>query len=118
MKTRIIVPVVLSLILSISLFAGSIAPEDAAKHIGEVATVEGKVVTVNVSKNSNVFLNFGGNYPNQKFTAFMSIKTAEIELISNAKQYEGKNIAVTGKIQIYKGKPEIVVTRKSQIVVK
>ena len=116
MKTRFIL-LVLSLV-SITSFAGSIAPEDAAKHIGEVATVVGKVDSVYVSKNSNAFLNMGGVYPKQAFTAFMSIKTAEIDLIANAKQYEGKNIAVTGKIQLYKGKPEIVVTRKGQIVVK
>ena len=60
----------------------------------------------------------GGVYPNQVFTAFMSIKTAEIELISNARQYEGKNIAVTGMIKLYKGKPEIIVNTKAQIVVK
>ena len=117
MNTRCI-SVVLSLLLSITAYAGSRPPEEAAKHIGEVATVEGKVFSVFISKNSNAFLNMGGDYPNQAFTAFMPIKSADIELISNAKQYEGKNVAVTGKIQLYKGKPEIVVTRKAQIVVK
>jgi len=115
MNTRCI-SVVLFLLLSITVFADTIPPEEAVNYIGKVKTVEGKVVTVNVSKHSNVFLNFGGSFPNQTFTAAILISNADLTLISNAKQYEGKIVAVTGTIKLYKGKPEILVTRGGQII--
>jgi hypothetical protein len=93
----------------------AIPPDDAARHVGETATVEGKVFSVFVSKKNNAFLNIGGDYPNQPFTAAMLAHSAESDLISNAKKYEGKTVAVTGKIQLYKGKPEIIVNSENQI---
>jgi len=58
----------------------------------------------------------GGAYPNQAFTAF--IPSGSAAQFSNAQQYDGRTIAVTGKIQLYKGKPEIIVTSPSQISAK
>jgi DNA/RNA endonuclease YhcR with UshA esterase domain len=55
----------------------------------------------------------GGKYPNQAFTAF--IPSANAAQFSNPQQYEGRTVAVSGKIALYKGKPEIVVTLPSQI---
>jgi DNA/RNA endonuclease YhcR with UshA esterase domain len=37
---------------------------------------------------------------------------------SNSRDYRGKTISVSGKITLYEGKPEIVVTSPSQINVK
>jgi hypothetical protein len=44
---------------------------EAAKHVGETATVVDKVANVFESKVGNVFLNFGARYPKQVFTAFI-----------------------------------------------
>jgi DNA/RNA endonuclease YhcR with UshA esterase domain len=55
----------------------------------------------------------GGAYPNQAFTAF--IPSGSAGQFSNPQQYEGKTVSVSGKIQLYKGKPEIVVTSPTQI---
>src|SRR5690242_9162237 len=41
---------------------------EAAKHIGETATVTDKVDSVHQSGKGNIFLNMGGKYPNQAFT--------------------------------------------------
>ena len=65
------------------------------------------------SGKGNIFLNMGGKYPNQAFTAFIPAGSAS--QFSNAQQYDGKTVAVTGKIQLYKGKPEIIVNSPSQI---
>ena len=62
------------------------------------------------------FLIMGGKYANQAFTAF--IPSAGASQFSNPQQYEGKTVAVSGKIALYRGKPEIVVTNVSQILTK
>jgi len=58
----------------------------------------------------------GGKYPNQAFTAFVPSSSAA--QFSNPQQYEGKTVAVSGKITLYRGKPEIIVTNVSQIIIK
>jgi DNA/RNA endonuclease YhcR with UshA esterase domain len=86
---------------------------DAAKHVGETATVTDRVDGVHQSGKGNIFLNMGGKYPNQAFTAF--IPSGSAGQFSNPQQYEGKTVSVSGKITLYRGKPEIVVTSSSQI---
>ena len=58
----------------------------------------------------------GGKYPNQAFTAF--IPSSSAAQFSNPQQYEGKTAAVSGKITLYHGKPEISITNVSQIIIK
>jgi DNA/RNA endonuclease YhcR with UshA esterase domain len=86
---------------------------EAAKHVGETATVTDKVDGVHQSGKGNIFLNMGGKYPNQTFTAF--IPSGGAAQFTNAQQYDGKTVSVSGKIQLYKGKPEIIVNSPSQI---
>ena len=89
---------------------------EAAKHVGEIATITDRVDGVHQSGKGNIFLNMGGKYPNQAFTAF--IPSGSSGLFSNPQQYEGKTVAVSGKIALYHGKPEIIVTNVSQIITK
>lgn len=91
-------------------------PQEAAKHVGETATITGGVDGVHQSGKSNIFLNMGGKYPNQAFTAF--IPSSSAAQFPNPQQYEGRTVAVSGKITLYKGKPEIIVNSPSQISVK
>jgi len=91
-------------------------PEEAAKHVGETATIKGRVDGFHQSGKGNIFLNMGGKYPNQAFTAW--IPSANVGQFSNPQQYEGKTAAVSGKISLYRGKPEIIVTNVSQIIIK
>ena len=89
---------------------------EAAKHVGEIATVTDRVDGVHQSSKGNIFLNMGGKYPNQAFTAFIPAGSAA--QFPNAQKYDGQTVAVSGKITLYKGKPEIIVTSPSQIVAK
>jgi hypothetical protein len=89
---------------------------EAAKHIGETAIVVDRVNGVHRSAEGNSFLNIGGKYPNQTFTAF--IPSGSSNQFPNLAQYDGKTVSVSGKIVLYRGKPEIVVTSPSQIVMK
>jgi len=58
----------------------------------------------------------GGKYPNQAFTAFIPSDSAA--QLPNPQQYERRTVSVSGKIALYKGKPEIIVNSPSQISVK
>src|SRR2546426_6265332 len=89
---------------------------EAAKHVGETAAVTDRVDGVHQSGKGNIFLNMGGKYPNQAFTAF--IPSASAAQFSQPQQYEGRRVSVSGKITLYHGKPEIVVTSPSQISTK
>ena len=89
---------------------------EAVKHVGEVATVTDRVDGVHQAGKGNIFLNMGGKYPNQAFTAW--IPSANAAQFSNPQQYEGKTVAVSGKITLYRGKPEIIVANVSQVLIK
>jgi DNA/RNA endonuclease YhcR with UshA esterase domain len=89
---------------------------EAARHVGETATVTDRVDGVHQSGKGNIFLNMSGKYPNQAFTAF--IPSANAAQFSQPQQYEGRTVAVSGKITLYRGKPEIIVTSPSQIATK
>jgi DNA/RNA endonuclease YhcR with UshA esterase domain len=89
---------------------------EAAKHVGETATVKDRVDGFHQSGKGNIFLNMGGKSPNQSFTTF--IPSASAAQFPQAQQYEGQTVAVSGRIELYKGKPEIKVTSPSQISAK
>src|SRR5262245_34560404 len=102
--------------LAIAQTPSNYTPQEAAKHVGETATVTGQVDGLHQSGKGNIFLNMGGKYPNQAFTAF--IPSASAGQFTNPQQYEGRTVSVSGKIELYKGKPEIKVTNLSQIIAK
>src|ERR1035437_4316291 len=89
------------------------SPAEAAKHIGETATVEGVVSSARELTSKQVFLNFGEPYQNHDFTA--------IVLPDGRKNFgdlvglNGKTVRVTGKIEDYRGKPEIKLTSPDQL---
>lgn len=90
---------------------------EAKDHIGEVATVCGKVVSANYAAGSRgqpTFLNLDKPYPNHIFTIVIwgenrtMFGRPEVE-------YRDKQICVTGKIQSYRGVPQIEARSPSQI---
>ena len=112
----LIVTVVLMATLSV-LAEKTLTAAEAKDHIGEQATVCGKVVSTRYaesSRGSPTFLNFDQPYPNQVFTLLIwgsdRSKFGDPET-----SYRGKRICVTGKISDYKGVPEIVANAPSQV---
>lgn len=86
---------------------------EAGLHVGEYATVRGEVSAVFESKKGNYFLNMGGQYPHQLFSAV--IFSSESSSFTDIEGFEGKTVEVTGKIKSYQGKPEIILDKPSQI---
>jgi hypothetical protein len=94
--------------------AGTIGPADARAHVGEAVTVEGTIDQVYTARRSGVtFLDMGGRYPNE---AFMGVTFADdASAFPNVHALEGKTVDITGKVQLYRGKPEIILRDAGQL---
>jgi len=98
-----------------------ITPGDASKHIGETKTVCGTVASTFYSvrsKGQPTFLNLDKPYPNQIFTVV--IWGPDRNKFKNSPEvfFKEKTICVTGQIETYRGKPQIIVRDPSQITIK
>ncbi|GGB17807.1 hypothetical protein GCM10011511_47020 [Puia dinghuensis] len=85
---------------------------DAGAHVGENVVVSAKVYGYKAFEGLTL-VNLGAAYPNQLLTVVLKgdVKDAYTGI-------EGKTVEATGKIILYKGKPEIVVTDAAHFVVK
>ncbi len=95
----------------------TISAEQASKHIGETATVCGKVVDARYASSSKgrpTFLNLDKPYPNQIFTVVIWGEDRD-KFGKPEEKYKDKYICVTGKIISYRGIPEIIAKDPSQI---
>jgi hypothetical protein len=108
----------LFLFLSMALLpavAETITAADAKNHIGEQATVCGKVAgekTATSSRGEPTFINLDSPYPNQIFTILVwrddRKNVGELPRV-------GSRVCASGVIQDYKGVPEIVVRGSGQL---
>lgn len=116
---KIVGPIVLILVALAPAVAqsGHITAAEAKNHVGEKATVCGKVVSARFAKESKgqpTFLNLDQPFPNHIFTIVVwgsdREKFGAIEV-----KYSVKEVCVTGKISNFQGKPEIAVDDPNQI---
>jgi DNA/RNA endonuclease YhcR with UshA esterase domain len=114
---------VLSLALALPAMAAHadpLAPEDAAKHVGEKATVCGIVAGAKYAAQTGgrpTFLDFGKPYPDTIFTALI-LGSDRPKFGTPEKTVQGKEVCVTGEIRLYNGKPEIILSDPKQLVAK
>ena len=91
----------------------------ARAHVGERATVCGIVKSARWASHSNrkpTFLNLDEAYPKQLFTVVIFEEHRARFTPPPEDRFKDKRICVTGKIEEFRGTPEIVVTAPSQIV--
>ena len=91
----------------------TISPRQAAHHVGEQATVKGRVVVVYTAPHGETYLNFGAEYPNQLFSVV--IDAAHADQFPKVHDLEGRVVKVSGVIKLHRGKPEIVVEKPDQL---
>lgn len=99
--------------------AECVSAVDAKNHVGKQVTVCGKVESSTYAqrtKGKPTFLNLDKAYPNQIFTIVIW-DTDRSKFGSPEIDFRGKNIKVTGKVELYKKLPEIIVNNPSQIVI-
>ena len=108
--------VILALLLALGAtpaMAETIAAADAAAHVGQTVTVEGTVSLIHQSAVGTVFLDIDGIYPANAFTAV--ILPADVAKFPEAFGLSGQKVDVTGTIQDYQGKPEIMLSTAGQL---
>ena len=91
---------------------GTIAAATAADHVGQSVTVEGIVAQVHIAERAT-FIDIGASYPDEDFVGV--IFPEDFGTFPNATALEGKTVDIGGTIQLYRGKPEIVLRSASQI---
>jgi DNA/RNA endonuclease YhcR with UshA esterase domain len=102
----------LAVLMATNAYAETVTPQDASHYAGSSVTVEGVVSQVSRS-GGTTFINFGGRYPNHVFYAV--ILRSDSGSFSNMQSLEGKQVAISGQIEFYKGKPQIVLRSPGQI---
>ncbi len=92
--------------------------EEAKSHVGDSVKICNKIFDTKYFQSANdpvTLLNMGDKYPNNPLS--IVIRSDARKLFKNPPEeyYKGAQVCVTGKIQIYKEKPEIVINRPEQI---
>ena len=90
---------------------------EAKDHVGDRATVCGKVVSTHYAKSSKgepTFLNLDEPYPHEVFTILIWGSNRE-KFGTPEDQFNGLKVCVTGKITSYRSRPETVASERAQI---
>jgi methylmalonyl-CoA mutase cobalamin-binding subunit len=113
---------ILGLILcsNILLSQTQIPIDSVSSYIGEHVKVCDKVADAfrPAGEGSITYLNFGGKYPNHKFTVVIFAKDLENFPFSPVETYKNQNVCVEGMAALYEEKPQIVAKFPDQIEVK
>jgi DNA/RNA endonuclease YhcR with UshA esterase domain len=98
-----------------------LTPAEAAQKVGEKVTVEMEVKSARKG-NGIAFLNSEADFKDEKnFTLFINragvekFKAAKIE--DPADHFKGKTVRATGKVALYRERPQIVIEDAAQIVI-
>jgi len=114
-------PFVLTLLLFISSFSFAqtiIKLEDVSKHIGDSVTVCGNVSGVRfleTAKNTPTFINLGQAFPNHTLTIVIWSDVRKQFETAPEVLFKDKEVCVTGRIELFREKPQIVLRRKEDM---
>ena len=90
--------------------------EDAKNHVGETVRICTKIYGGKYfERDTLTLLNAGGFYPDAPLTIVIR-GGARKEFNKPEEHYKGAEVCVTGKIEMFKNKPQIEVTSKTQLV--
>ncbi len=96
---------IFALFLGLPLHAITIPFDEASKHIGQEVIVTGKVSGVRTIASGMTFVNFGTRGAMDAFTAVGKPGVLDGEALT---VYEGKEVEVTGTVELYKDSAQIV----------
>jgi hypothetical protein len=94
--------------------------EELSNFIGDSVIVSGKVFGgryLSKSENAPTFLNVGGDFPNQLLTLVVWGKDRSNFKMSPEIAYKGRQVQVAGKVELHRGKPQIILYKDDQIVI-
>jgi len=102
------------LLFAPSLFAGDCIPiHEAGQHVGETKCVTGKVLRVKVGTKNVHFLDFCEDQMACPFTVV--IFSNDLKDVGDVRHLAGRTIEIRGAVKVYDGRPEIILSRISQI---
>lgn len=91
--------------------------KDVSKHVGDSITVEGKIYGVKIlsSPASPTLLDLGAAFPDQLLTIAVFPTYKSSNTVMPTEDNKGNVAKVSGKIELYKGRPQIVVRSEKQL---
>lgn len=111
---------IISLFATLTLSAQTeIKLDELASHIGDSVTVKGKTYGVRYlqsARNTPTFINVGGAFPNQLLTIVIwDDARKKLGFAPEEEKYANGMAVFTGKVELYRGKPQIVITNPEQL---
>lgn len=94
---------------------GTYPTAEASKEVGRYETIVGQVAEVSMSPRGTVFIDFDADYPDQTFTAV--IPARDVGRFAALDSFRDRKVGVTGRLDLYRGKPEIVVSSPRQLMI-
>ena len=113
--------VVAALLYSTASAQKEISITDLGQHVGDSVTVCTKIyggIFLDRSKDSLTLLNAGDAYPNAPLTLVLRIQARKSFKEVPESFYKGKDVCISGRIVLYKDKPQIELYDEKQIVLK
>ena len=94
--------------------------DSIAKYEGKTVTICEKVQSTYQTKgeHKNVMLSFGKPYPNNTFTLIIFESDLKKFSYNPVEKLKNSTVCVTGKVVIYKDKPEFIITKEEDIIIK
>jgi DNA/RNA endonuclease YhcR with UshA esterase domain len=100
-------------IMAVPARAETIAPADVKAHVGQTVTVEGAVSSVHKAASGVTFVDLGGSYPDNAFSAV--IFASDAGKFPNVDTLDGKTVAITGPVVLFNGRSEIILKSADQV---
>jgi hypothetical protein len=89
-----------------------ISPLDASEYMGKYVTVKGFIADVYQS-DKVAYLNFVKKYPDNPFTGVVFARM--FDSFGDLQVYAGKDVEISGRISTFRGKPQMILDKPSQI---
>ena len=87
--------------------------QDARQHVGQTQCVTGKVLRVKVASSGVHFLDFCEDAQACPFTVV--IFSHDLKDVGDVRRLSGRTIQIRGEVKLYDDRPEIILSRISQI---
>ena len=114
------IPILLACLWSLSCFSQTeIKIEDAKNHVGDSVKICSRIYDakfITRHRGAPTFLNVGEKYPNARLRLVIWAEVREQFDVKPEEFYKGRNVCVYGRINLFRGRPEIVITSPDQIV--
>jgi hypothetical protein len=116
---KIIIIAVAAVLFSIRSYSqAEIKVTDAKEHVGDTVKICTKIFGTFVNDNAKedgTYLFAGGNFPDAPLTILIRNENRKYFDYKPEKDLKDRNVCITGRIELVKDRPQIFVTKQSQI---